>query len=139
MYVMSHKDDSSDKEIASAAKQVARVLQNHFDCGGDNPRPTGGIPMETQSRRQRLVEMASVFFESHTISSKDSSRRKPTKGRGVSRGKMRAEDILIDIDNDFPKPEVLPEFGIQRRSLRPQFPPQQARVDACTRVVNRGI
>ena len=127
MYVMSHKDDSSDKEIASAAKQVARVLQNHFDCGGDNPRPTGGIPMETQSRRQRLVEMASVFFESHTISSRDSSRRKPTKGKGVSRGKMRAE------------PEVLPEFSIQRRSLRPQFPPQQARVDACTRAVNRGI
>ena len=52
---------------------------------------------------------------------------------------MQAEDILIDIDDDFPRPEVLPEFGARRRSLRPRFPPYQAKADARNRVIDGGI
>lgn len=39
MYAMSHGDDSSNDEIASASKQATRVLHSHFDCGGDDPGP----------------------------------------------------------------------------------------------------
>ena len=44
---MSHGDDSSDDETISAGEQVARVLQSHFDCEGDDPRLVGGIPIKT--------------------------------------------------------------------------------------------
>lgn len=36
---------------------------------------------------------------------------------------MPAEDLVIDIDADFPKDEVLLEFGAQMRILRLRFPP----------------
>lgn len=52
---------------------------------------------------------------------------------------MRAKDILIDMDDDFPEPEVLPEFGTWRRSLRSKFPPHQVEVNARTRAVDKGI
>lgn len=51
MYATSHENDSSNDEIASAGEQVAWVLQSHFNYGGDDLRPTGGIPMETRSKR----------------------------------------------------------------------------------------
>ena len=79
--------------------------------------------METQSRRQRSVEMASIFSESCTISSGASSRHKLASGKGASRGMMRAEDLLIDIKDDFSRDEVLPDLGAQGRSLRLRFPP----------------
>ena len=44
-----------------------------------------------------------------------------------------------NIDDDFLKPEVLSEFGTRRPSLRPRFTPHQARADARTRAVDRGI
>ena len=47
---------------------------------------------------------------------------------------MQVEDIIIDIDDDFPGPEVLLKFGTWRRSLRPRFPPYQARADVHTRI-----
>ena len=52
---------------------------------------------------------------------------------------MHVKDIFIDIDDDFPGPEVLLEFGVQWCSLRPRFPPHQAKANARTRVVDRGI
>ena len=82
MYATSHRDVSFYEETASASDQAARVLQSHFDCKGGNPRPTGSIPMETWSRRQRLVETASVLFESRTVSNGAFSRCRPTRGRG---------------------------------------------------------
>ena len=120
MYATSYEDDSSDEENASAGVQAAWVLQ-------------------TRSRRQHSVETARVSFESCIVSSGASSRCRLTKGRGAFRGEMRVEDILIDIDDDFLGPEVLPKFGTRRRSLRPRFPPHQAEANACTRVVDRGI
>ena len=36
---------------------------------------------------------------------------------------MRAEDLLIDIKDDFSRDEVLPDLGAQGRSLRLRFPP----------------
>ena len=47
VYAMSHGDDSSDDETISVGEQVARVLQSHFDCEGDDPRLVGGIPIKT--------------------------------------------------------------------------------------------
>ena len=67
--------------------------------------------METQSRRQRSVEMASILYESYTISSGASSRHKLALGKGASRGVTRAEDLLIDIKDDFSRDEVLPDLG----------------------------
>ena len=51
MYATSQGDGSFDDETASAGEQAAWVLQSHFDCGDDSPRPTDGIPLETESRR----------------------------------------------------------------------------------------
>ena len=52
---------------------------------------------------------------------------------------MRAEDIFIDKEDNFPKPEVLPKFGARRCNLRPRFPLHQAGADARTRTIDRGI
>ena len=51
VYVMSHRDDSSDDETASAGEQSTQVLQSHFDHGANATRPADGMLMETQSRR----------------------------------------------------------------------------------------
>ena len=101
-----HGDNSSDDEITLTCEQAAWVLQSHFDCGGDDLRPTSGIPMETLSKRRRLVEMASVSSKSHTVSSRASSWRRSATGRRASGGVMRAEDLLIDIEADFFGDEV---------------------------------
>ena len=138
-YTTSHEDASSDDETTSTGEQVARVLQSHFDCGGDDPRPTGGIPMETRSRRRCSIETASVSFESRTISNRASSRCRSTTGRWASGGEMRAKDLLIDIEADFFWEKVYPDLGARRRSLRLRFPPHQAEVDACTGAIDRGI
>ena len=63
---------------------MARVLHSHFDYEGDDPRPTGGIPMETRSRRWQLVETVSVLSESHIVSSGFTSWCRPVRGRGPS-------------------------------------------------------
>ena len=107
MYATSYEDDSSDEENASAGVQAAWVLQ-------------------TRSRRQHSVETARVSFESCIVSSGASSRCRLTKGRGASRGEMRVEDILIDIDDDFPRGKVSLKFGSRRRSLRSSFLPHWA-------------
>ena len=52
LYASSHGDSSSDDEIVSASKQVARVLKRHFDRKGYDIMPTSGIPMETRPRRR---------------------------------------------------------------------------------------
>lgn len=70
---MSSGDNSSDDKTASAGEQTARVLQSHFNCRGDDTELVNGISMETHSRRWRSIEMASVSFESHTVSSRASS------------------------------------------------------------------
>ena len=74
-------DDSSDDETASTNEQAAQVLQSHFDCGGDDLRPAGGIPMETRSRRRRSIEMANISSESCTICSGASSQHRLAIGR----------------------------------------------------------
>ena len=68
--------------------------------------------------------MASVSSESCTLSSKASSQRKTTRGRGAYGGVTRAEDLFFDIDANFSGDEVLLDLGAQRHSLRPRFPPQ---------------
>ena len=82
VYAKSHGDSSSDDETVSASDQAARVLQSHFDRGGDDIRPTGGIPMETRSRRWRLADTVSASSESCTISTGTSSWRRPVMKRG---------------------------------------------------------
>ena len=57
---------------------------------------------------------------------------KPVRGSGASRGVVELEDILIDIDKDLARLEVLLEFGTWRHSLRLRFPLHQAGVDART-------
>ena len=112
MYAISHMDDSSDDE------HVAQVLQSHFNCVDDDPRPISSIPMETWFRRRCSVERASVSSELCTISSGASSQRRPTRGKGTSRGEIRAKHLIIDIDADFFREEVLLDFGARRCSLR---------------------
>ena len=82
--------------------------------------------METRSKRSQSVEMAIASSKSCTTSSGTTSRHRPVKGRGASRGEVRDDDILIDIDEVFARLEVLLEFSAQRHSLRPRFPPHQA-------------
>ena len=139
MYATSQGDDSSDDETTSASEQAARVLQSHFDCGGGNPRSISGIPIETKSRRRRSVEMASASSKSCTISSGTTSQRRPVKGKGAFGGEVRDDDILIDIDEVFTGPEVLPDFSTWRHSLRPRFPPHQDRADARTQTIDGDI
>ena len=121
MYATSQRDGSSDDKIASVGKQAAQVLQSHFDCGGDDPRPTGGIPMETRSRRRCFVEKASASSESRIVSSGTTSQHWPVKGKAASGGEVRDDDILTDIDEVFTGPKVLLEFGAQRRNLSRGF------------------
>ena len=58
---------------------------------------------------------------------------------GAFGGEVWDDGILLDIDEVFAGPEVLLEFGARRRSLRPRFPPYQARADVRTRTINKGI
>ena len=95
--------------------------------------------METQSRRQCLVETASISSESHTISSRASSQCRLATGRGASRGATQVEDLFIDIDADFSRIEVLLDLGIWRRSLRLRFPPCLAGAYARTGAVANGM
>ena len=67
--------------------------------------------METRSKRSQSVETANASSESCTTSSGTTSQHRPVKGRGASRGEVRDDDILIDIDEVFAGPEVLPKFG----------------------------
>ena len=139
VYATSHGDDSSNDETASASKQVARFLQSRFNRREEDIGLTSSISIETHSRRRGSIEMANVSFESHIVSSKASSRCRPARGRGASGGEMRAEDLVIDIKADFSGDEVHLDLGARRCSLRPRFPPRQARADARTRAVDRGI
>ena len=52
MYVTSPRGDSSNDQTALVGKQVARVLQSHFDREGDDIGPVSGISIETRSRRR---------------------------------------------------------------------------------------
>lgn len=138
IYSTSHWDFSSSDATISASEWEARVLQSHFDRGGDDTRPTSKIPIKTRSRRRRSVEIVSVLSESRTISSGAFSRRKPTRGRKASRGETLVKDLLFDIEADFSKEEeVYP--GAWRRGLRPRFPPRQARANAHIRAVDGDI
>ena len=86
--------------------------------------------------------MASISSESHTISNGSSSRRKPVRGKGASEGEMRVEDLVIDIDADFSGDKVLLELGARRPSLKPRFPPHQAKAKGPsfrTSAVGRGM
>ena len=139
MYATSLGGDSSNDETALAGEQVARVFQSHCDLEGDDIGLVGGISIETRSRRWWSIETSSASSESHTISNRTNSRRKLVRGKGASGGAMQDDDILIDIDKVFARPKVLSEFNTQRRSLRPWFPPHQARADAPTRTIDRGI
>ena len=123
MYATSHGDDSSDDETTSAGERVARFLQSHLNRREEDIGLTGGISIETHSRRRRSVEMANVSFESHIVSGRSSSRCRPARGRGASGGEMRAEDLVIDIKVDFSRDEVHLDLGAWRCSLRPRFPP----------------
>ena len=80
----SRGDDSSDNETISAGEQAAWILWSHFDCEGDNPKSTNGIPMKTRSRRRHSIEMTSISSESRIVSSKASSWCRPAPGRGAS-------------------------------------------------------
>jgi len=102
---------------------VARVLQSRFDRREKDTKPASGISIEIRSRRQRSVETASVSSKSHIVSSKISSWRRPNRGRRAFGGEVRAKDLVINIDDKFPRDEVLPEFGTWRCNLRPRFPP----------------
>ena len=82
IYATSHGGDVSNDETASAGKHAARVLQSHFDCEGDDPRPISGIPIETRSKRWHSVEMANVSSESHIVSNGASSWCRLARGRG---------------------------------------------------------
>ena len=93
MYATSHGDNSSDDKTTSASKQVARVLQSCFNRVEKYIRPAYGISIETRSRRQRSVETASVSSKFCTVSSRASSRRRPTRGSGAE---MQAEDVLME-------------------------------------------
>lgn len=111
MGAMSHGDDSSDDETASTVEQVARVLQIHFDREEEDIGPSGGISIKTHSRRLRSVETASSSFESSTVASGASSRHRPVRGRGAFGGETRAEDLFIDIDDNFSRDEVHADLG----------------------------
>lgn len=50
---------------------------------------------------------------------------------------MQAEDLIIDIDDDFSRDEVHADLGVQRHNLRPRVPPHQA--EARTKAIDRGI
>ena len=58
-----------------------------------------------------MVETTNVSSKSHTISSVATSWRRPVRGKGASGGEVQAEDILIDVDDDFPGFKVSLEFG----------------------------
>ena len=83
--------------------------------------------------------MTSVSSESRTISSGASLLHGPVTRRGAFRGVTLAKDLLIDIDADFSRDEVLPDLGAWRRSLRSRFPPYQARANARTGAIDGGI
>ena len=55
-------------------------------------RPAYSITIETQSKRQHSVETASVSSKFCTVSSRASSRRRPTRGSGAE---MQADDVLM--------------------------------------------
>lgn len=87
------------------------TIKCHFDCRGDDPRSTSGIPMEARSKRRCSVEMASALSKSHTVSNWKTSRHRLIRGRGASGGEVRDDDIVLDIDEVFAGPKVLLEFG----------------------------
>ena len=98
IYAMSYGDSSSDDETISTSEQAAQVLQSYFDRKGDNIRPTGGIPMEIRSKRQCLAEKISASSESHTISTRTSSRHTSVMEKGGSSGATMAEDLIFDLE-----------------------------------------
>ena len=101
---------------------MAWVLQSQFDCGEEDAGLAGDISIETRSRRRRFFKMASVSFESRTVSSETTSWHRPVRRRGASEGAVQDDDIFIDIDEVFAGLEVLPEFSTQRHSIRLRFP-----------------
>ena len=82
MYAMSHGDNSSDDETTLVGEQVARVLQSRFDRGEEDTRPASGISIESQSRKQCSIKMASVSSKSHTVSSRAFSWRRLIRRKG---------------------------------------------------------
>ena len=114
-------------------------MQSHFDRGGEDTGPTGGISMETQSRRRHSVETASVSSKSCTISNWASSQCMPVTAKGASRGETRAKDLFIDIEANFSRDEVFLDLSTQRCNLRPSFLPCQAGADASIGAINGGI
>ena len=82
MYATSLGNSSFDDKTASVGEHVARVSQSHFGCGGNDPRPTGGISMETRSKRRCSIEIASASSKSYTVSSGATSQCRPVRGRG---------------------------------------------------------
>lgn len=49
IFVASHGDSSSNDETTTTGEWD--TLQSHFECEGDNTKPTSSIPMETDSKR----------------------------------------------------------------------------------------
>ena len=60
MYATSLGDGSSDNKTTSVSELAARVLQSHFDCGGDNPWRPG--PGDDVSLRQPVLRLSLVLF-----------------------------------------------------------------------------
>ena len=111
-----------------------------FECRGDDIRPTSGIPIETQSKRQRSVEIVSASSNSYTISIGTFSQRTSVmKRRGLS-GATMVEDLIFDLEANLSrKEEINPDSGPRRRSLRSIFPPHQVEADAYASVVDDSI
>lgn len=76
-------------------------------------------------RRGDDIRPGNVSSESHIVSSGASSRHRPIRGREAFGGEIRVE-VHVDL-------------GARRCNLRSRFPPCQAKVNACTEAVDRGI
>ena len=64
---------SSDDDTTFAGKQVAQILQSHFDCRADDIAPISGMPIASSTRSRHFVETISALSYSCTGSAGGSS------------------------------------------------------------------
>ena len=116
---------SSDNDTILASVQVTQTLQRHFNRGGDDTAPVGGIHKAHRTKSRCSVETSNASSQSCTSLGGGSSQFLQIDEGGGPRGAELEDELIFDLDMDLEANDMARQIPgtLRRCSHRPRFSP----------------